>query len=100
MTTDEVYNKIRGLSPYPAAYTYLTSPSGKSFLVKIFKTIKSGADINLRASVIVTDGKSDLAVTTADGLLHIRELQQAGKRPVKIEEFLRGFRINSDWKVG
>lgn len=98
--TDEVYNKIRGLSPYPAAYTNLISPAGESFPVKIFKTIKSKTNNRLQPSKIIINEKSDLSVTTADGLLHIREIQQAGKKIMKIDEFLRGFRINSDWKVG
>jgi methionyl-tRNA formyltransferase len=98
--TDEIYNLIRGLSPYPAAFTNFTSPSGESFLVKIYKTTKSNANSHLPPSVIVTDGTSGLAVSTGDGILHIREIQQAGKKMLKIEEFLRGFRINSDWKVG
>ena len=99
-STDEIYNKVRGLCPYPAAYTYFTSPAGESFLVKIYKTDKSAVKTNLQPSVLVTDSKSDLAVSTSDGILHIREIQQAGKRIMKTEEFLRGFRINSDWKVG
>ena len=99
-STDEVYNKIRGLSPYPAAFTYFTSPSGESFLVKIYRTTKSPANSPDRPSKLVTDGRSSLAVTTADGIIDIREIQQAGKRIMKIDEFLRGFRINSDWQVG
>lgn len=99
-STEEIYNKVRGLSPYPAAFTYFTSPSGESFLVKLYKTIKSDTKNNMQPAILITDGKSDLAVTTADGILHIREVQQAGKRIMKIEEFLRGFRVNSDWKVG
>lgn len=98
--TDEVYNKIRGLSPYPAAFTHLTSPAGESFLVKIFRTTKSLANTPHHPSKLITDGKSGLAVSTADGVLHIREIQQAGKRIMKIDEFLRGFRVNSDWNVG
>lgn len=99
-STDVIYNKIRGLCPYPAAFTNFISPSGESFHVKIYKTLKSATDSNLRHSVLVTDGKSGLAVTTGDGILHIREIQQSGKRNMKIDEFLRGFRINTDWKVG
>jgi methionyl-tRNA formyltransferase len=99
-STNEVYNKIRGLSPYPAAFTSFTSPSGESFLVKIFRTIKLQANSSDQPSKLITDGKSNLAVTTADGIIDIREIQQAGKRIMKIEEFLRGFRVNSDWKVG
>ena len=99
-STDDIFNKIRGLSPYPAAFTFFTSPAGETTLVKIFKTRKSTVDNTFRASIIVTDGKSNLSVTTGDGNLHIQEIQQAGKKTMKIEEFLRGFNINSDWKVG
>jgi methionyl-tRNA formyltransferase len=99
-STDEIYNKVRGLSPHPAAFTYFTSPSGETFLVKIYQTLKSGADRHFKTMDIITDGKSGLAVATTDGILDILEIQQAGKRVLKIEEFLRGFRINSDWKVG
>ncbi len=99
-STGEIYNKVRGLSPYPAAFTYFTSPSGETFFVKIYETLKSAPDRHFKALDIITDGKSDLAVATNDGILHIREIQQAGKRVMKIEEFLRGFRINSDWTIG
>jgi methionyl-tRNA formyltransferase len=95
-----IHNKIRGLSPYPAAFTNFISPSGESFLVKIYKTVRSAGTNQNQPAKIITDGKSDLAVTTIDGMLHIREIQQAGKRIMKIDEFLRGFRVNSDWNIG
>jgi methionyl-tRNA formyltransferase len=98
--TFEVFNKIRGLSPYPAAFTNFISPRGETFMVKIYKTSKSINNSDVMPSVLLTDGKSDLAVTTGDGILHILEIQQAGKKIMKVEEFLRGFRINSDWQVG
>jgi len=98
--TDEVFNLIRGLCPYPAAFTSFTSPAGESYLVKIYKVSKSDAERGLAPSTLVTDGKSTLSVTTANGILDIRELQLAGKKVMKTDEFLRGFRINSDWKVG
>jgi methionyl-tRNA formyltransferase len=99
-STDIIHNKIRGLSPYPAAFTDLTSPNGESFQVKIYRAVKSAAMNLNQPAKIITDGKSDLAITTIDGLLHIREIQQAGKKIMTIDEFLRGFRANSDWKVG
>jgi methionyl-tRNA formyltransferase len=99
-STGEIFNKIRGLSPYPAAFSYLISPEGQTFLVKIYKTSKSGNNSDVKPSVLLTDGKSDLAVTTSDGLLHILEIQQAGKKIMRVDEFLRGFRLNSDWLVG
>jgi methionyl-tRNA formyltransferase len=100
MGIDEVYNKVRGLSPYPAAFTYFISPAGEPFLVKIYKTIKFLTNSHLPPAEVQTDGKSYLAVTTADGIIHVLEIQQAGKKIMNIDEFLRGFRINSDWKVG
>jgi methionyl-tRNA formyltransferase len=99
-STESVFDKIRGLSPYPAAFTYLKSPEGESHLVKIYRATKSISNGPDQPSKIITDGKSGLAVTTADGMLHIVEIQQAGKRIMKIDEFLRGFRVNSDWRVG
>lgn len=99
-STGEIYNKVRGLSPYPAAYTYFIPPSGESSLVKIYRTAKSVYDNPGEPATIITDGKTGLAVTAGDGALHILEIQQAGKRIMAIEEFLRGFRINSDWKAG
>lgn len=100
LKTAEIFNKIRGLSPYPAAFTTFLSPTGKSFIVKVYKTERVNTRYNLPPSVIVTDGKSELGVTTGDGFLFIKDVQLSGKRVMKTEEFLRGFRINTDWKVG
>jgi len=85
-TTDEVYNFVRGLSPYPTAYTYL---NGKT--LKIFETEKS-APIPRPPGSFETDGKSHLAFATLDGALRITSLQMEGKKKMGIEEFLRGFR--------
>jgi methionyl-tRNA formyltransferase len=98
--TDDIFNKIRGLSPYPTAFTHFISPSGESFQVKIYRAEKSGPAANLPPAVLITDGKSGIAVTTADGILRIIELQLAGKRVMKTEEFLRGFKLKTDWRVG
>lgn len=100
MKTSLIYNKIRGLSPYPAAFTHLISPDGVSIPVKIYKVSPSKTGNHDVALSVYTDGKAMLSVRTGDGMLDILELQQAGKRKMAVEEFLRGFRINSDWKVG
>jgi methionyl-tRNA formyltransferase len=100
ISTQDVFNKIRGLSPYPAAFTNLISPSGENSPVKIYRAAKSLASKPDQPSKLIIDGKSGLLVTTADGMLRILEIQQAGKRIMKIDEFLRGFRVNSDWRVG
>jgi methionyl-tRNA formyltransferase len=99
MDTETVYNKIRGLSPYPAAYTNLISPEGESFVIKIYRTSRTLPDNRFQPATIQTDSKSRLSIATSDGLIDILELQQAGKKKMLVHEFLRGFKLKSDWKV-
>ena len=100
--TRDVYNLIRGLSPYPAAFTELTK-DGKVLQMKIYRTVKvTGDDYAdmLAASglghaapgTVLSDGKTYLAVTTADGALSVTELQMAGKKKMAVKDFLIGFR--------
>lgn len=86
--TNEVYNQIRGLSPYPAAYTTL---NGK--VLKIFKTEK-GQPFDKTPGEYVTDGKTYLSFATQDGSLSITSLQLEGKKRMHIKEFLRGYRFD------
>lgn len=84
----EIYNFIRGLSPYPAAWTIF---SGKS--CKIFKAkIAENDGYNLGKTGEFYFDKKQLLFKTGDGFLAIEELQQEGKKRMGIEEFLRGFR--------
>jgi len=91
-----VYNHIRGLSPYPTAWSELVPACGDSadsepLGVKIFAArLLPGAPTGAPGS-IATDGRTTLHVAAADGLLAIDELQLAGKRRLPIAEFLRGF---------
>ncbi|MBL6448166.1 methionyl-tRNA formyltransferase [Fulvivirga sp. 29W222] len=87
-STDRVYNFIRGLSPYPAAWTEIT---GKN--LKLFKVKKQGMTDELKAlqpGEYVTDNKTYLHFRTTDAGVDIKELQIEGKRRMGIEEFLRG----------
>jgi methionyl-tRNA formyltransferase len=85
---EKVHNFIRGLSPYPAAWTLLNDKS-----CKIYKTeIGEVTDDSLEIGSFKTDGKSFLDFKTADKYLKIKELQLEGKKRMGIEEFLRGFR--------
>lgn len=86
--TDQIYNQIRGLSPYPAAYTIL---NGK--VLKIFETEK-GQPIDKTPGGYITDGKTFLSFATEDGSLSITSLQLEGKKRMHIEEFLRGYRFD------
>ena len=100
--TSEVYNLIRGLSPYPAAYTELKKDD-KVLQMKIYKTLKvMGAEYDelLKASgmdnavpgTVLSDGRNYLAIVTADGAISITELQISGKKRMAVKDFLIGFR--------
>ena len=100
--TKDIYNLIRGLSPYPAAFTELTKDE-KVLQMKIYRTLKvtgdeyagmlsaSGID-HAAPGTILSDGKTYLAITTADGALSVTELQLAGKKKMAVKDFLIGFR--------
>ena len=84
-----IYDFIRGLSPYPGAWTTLTGPNGKTVVLKIFKTTKTSQSVDMHPGVIVVD-KGVLYITTSDCLLQIDELQLAGKTRMKARDFLNG----------
>ena len=86
--TKRVYDFIRGLSPYPAAWTTL---NGKS--VKIFETEKEIRDPQCQPGSIVSDGKTCLKVATADGWLNVKVLQLEGKKKMPVSDLLRGYKI-------
>jgi len=83
-----IYNQIRGLSPYPAAFTSL---NGKT--LKIFSAKKIIENHSLYPGEMVSDGKTFLRFTANKGFIEIEELQLEGKRKMNIKEFLHGFRM-------
>ena len=87
---DNIFNFIRGLSPYPAAWTIFKS-SDDILELKIFKADKVKFRHNIVPGTIETDGKSVLKIAAAEGYIDILSLQLAGKRQLSVEEFLRGF---------
>lgn len=86
-STYAIYNFIRGLSPYPAAFTFL---NGKK--LKIFSSAKEPGNDKNKPGAIITDYKSYLKFATSDGYIQLREIQLEGKKRMKIEDFLRGWR--------
>jgi len=91
LDADTVYNFIRGLSPYPAAWSELITDSGEIETVKIFYgTIVRRAHCHLPGA-IETDGRDYLSVATAKGYINIESIQLQGKKRMGIAEFLRGF---------
>jgi len=85
---DKVFNLIRGLSPYPTAYTQL---NGKVF--KIFKAEKNMSEPGISAGGFLTDNKTFLKFACTDGFICPTDVQLEGKKRMGIEEFLRGVRL-------
>ena len=85
-TTGEVHNFIRGLSPYPGAWTTL---DGKK--LKVFKTKKSIENHSKQVGTIVSDDKKFLKIATADGFVEVLELQLQGKKRMDTKAFLNGY---------
>ncbi len=89
-----IYDFIRGLSPYPAAWTELEKPNkdgNKECLqLKIYETDKLADKHSAPVGTILSDGKTYLHVVCTDGTLNIKTLQLAGKKRMGIADFLRG----------
>ena len=95
----KVYDFIRGLSPYPAAWSELVSPEGEVVVVKIFESEKVSEAHQLSAGTIVTDGKKYMKVAVPDGFVSVLSLQLPGKKRLKTDELLRGFRLTNEYKM-
>jgi len=91
-SVEEVHNLIRGLSPYPGAFSFLNNK-----MMKIFSSKKELAHLaNDAATQIgkpVSDGKTFLKFTCNNGYIHVLALQIEGKKKMQIEEFLRGYKL-------
>lgn len=88
LPVDTVYNLIRGLSPYPTAFTYLQDKT-----LKIFQAKKEYESPELQPGSVLTDHKTFLKFAAADGYIHVLDLQLEGKKRMMVEDFLRGFRF-------
>jgi methionyl-tRNA formyltransferase len=95
-SNSEIHNHIRGLSPYPAAWSVLIDSDGKELGLKLFKTIKT--ESNLTPGNIITDGKGLLQIGCGSGSLQILELQIAGKKRMDIKSFLNGVKLDDTYK--
>ena len=100
--TRHIYNLIRGLSPYPAAFTELVK-GDKVQQMKIYSTVKVTGDeyaamleqngmASAAPGTVLSDGKTYLAFATADGAISVTELQLSGKKRMAVKDFLIGFR--------
>lgn len=89
----KVYDFVRGLSPYPAAWTVLHN-NDKLMDVKILQTSIDKSEKPGKPGEVRTDGKKWVKVAAADGWLQILSLQLAGKKRMAVDEFLRGFKFS------
>lgn len=90
-TVDEVYNLVRGLSPFPTAFTFI---NGKK--IKLFFCEKEVAHIeNYTLGSYLTDNKTYLKFVCSNGFIHATDVQIEGKKRMPVGEFLKGFRENT-----
>lgn len=87
---ERIHNKVRGLSPFPAAYTHLNDK-----VLKIYKTEVQKIHGDVSNGFFDSDEKTYLRVKCENGWLNILELQLEGKKRMTTAEFLRGYKIKS-----
>lgn len=85
----QIFNFVRGLSPYPAAWSVLHTDD-KTIDIKLFEVTREPAAHTLQAGQVVCDGKNYLKVAVADGFVKIESLQPAGKKRMSAADWLRG----------
>jgi len=99
MPTSVIYNQIRGLSPYPAAFTQIKNEEGSLKSIKIFYAeMLPSADINSIGAVI-SDNKTYLDVCCIDGKLRLLDIQLEGKKRMPVVEFLKGYKVGDKMQI-
>lgn len=95
-TVENVRNKIRGLSPYPAAWMDLTLADGTKTTMKVFEAqtdIQDGTSDEKEFGSLETDGKSFLRVKCGNGWLRLHDVQIAGKKRMNVKDLLNGIKL-------
>jgi methionyl-tRNA formyltransferase len=87
-TVDEIHNLIRGLSPFPGAFTHLNDK-----ILKIFLSKKEITAHQYHDGEMITDGKTFLKFACNNGFIHVLQLQLEGKKKMNVEDFLRGNKL-------
>ena len=90
--TKRIYDFIRGLSPYPGAWTELHEDRKQPVTMKIFEAEKVSGTPSAAPGTIETDGRTDFRIASADGYIKVISLQLAGKKRMHINDFLKGYR--------
>ena len=96
---DRIYDFIRGLSPYPTAWTEILNQKKERMSLKIFETEKLYEEHNFNTGTVRSDGKNNLDIAVSGGFICIKSLQLAGKKRMSVKEFLNGMKIDNEWQV-
>lgn len=98
--TESVRNLIRGLSPYPTAWTEFEHPDkGEILTAKIFAVLRDNSSLPAVPGTLQTDGRKFIRIACPDGWLSITDIQLSGKKRMKTDELLRGFQGLGSWRV-
>lgn len=89
----DIYNHIRGMSPYPAAWTELIDSDGNTVSVKIYEASIEAASHDIVSGTLLTDGKTYAKVASAGGYIHLLSLQLPGKKRMSAVDFMRGYNL-------
>jgi methionyl-tRNA formyltransferase len=95
MPGESIFNLIRGLSPFPGAFTFLEKDGGDKLQCKIFSCTFEAGSPGEETGSILSDGRHGLEVVLTDGKLHIHSIQLEGKRRMDIKDFLAGFSLRN-----
>jgi methionyl-tRNA formyltransferase len=87
----QVYDFVRGLSPYPAAWMEVTDAAGTATAIKVYESKKEICVVSHPVGTLLTDGKSYVKVALSDGYLYLTSLQLPGKKRMPTPDLLRGF---------
>lgn len=96
---ERIVNFVRGLSPYPAAWTPMYLNGEEKGSAKIFEVRFSPDKGNGNVGEIISDGKEQIAVVCSDGLIEICSMQMAGKKRMSNKDLLLGFRNIEDYTM-
>lgn len=93
-----IYNHIRGLSPYPAAYTFLEN-GGKEQRVKVYAAFAKAEDSMFLPTGAVTQIDDHLEIATPEGYICITEIQLSGKKKMAVKDLLNGYKFDKNAKM-
>ena len=88
-----IYDFVRGMSPYPAAWTELCAADGATVAVKVYEVEVESANHDNEWGTLLTDAKSYVKVAVDGGYIHLLSLQIPGKKRMAVAELLRGFNM-------